>query len=108
MPNKLYELLKKVFSKPKEKQKYLVQVNENCPYLHEESPLWQIVESENPVKKGMHRSYNCGGYESHDDPVCIKCSYKRTRKITAAEPYSYKRAQTLRAVHGTKTLKDIL
>lgn len=108
MPNKLFELLKKAFSRAKEKQRYLVQVSEKCVYLHDESPLWQIVESANPIKRGMHRSYDCGGYETSDDPKCQECSYKRVRKITAVEPYSYKRAQALKVEQGTRTLKEIL
>ena len=108
MPNKLYEALRGLFIKPKDKQKYLVQVNEVCPYLHQDSPEWQIVESSNPVKRGMHHSYNCGGYEFCEDKTCQECGYKRTKKITAVEIYSFKRAQALKARSGVKSLKDLL
>ena len=76
--------------------------------MHEDLPAWQIVESENPVKRGMHRSYDYGGYESHDDPICKKCGYRRTSKITAVELYTFKRAQALKPRIGIRTLKDLL
>ena len=109
MANKFYEALKSLFYKPQDKKKYLVQVTEVCPYLHEESPQWQVVESDNKIKRGMHHSYDCGGSgEKENDPICEKCGYRRTRKIISVEVYTFKRAKELNPARGTKTLKDLL
>ena len=112
MPNKLFDLLRKAFSKPKEKQKYLVVVREKCAFMQDELGLVCIVESFKKVKAGMQHAYPCGGLDrdmsAEEQTVCKKCNYKRVRIIDAVDSYSYKKAQTLRAEPGTKTLKDIL
>jgi hypothetical protein len=112
MPNTLFDILKKAFFLPKEKQKYLVLVNEKCIYSKEENPEWEIVESDNKVKKGMHRSYDCNGYDRvmsvEEQKICDKCGYRRTIIITEVLPYSYKKANELKANRDIKSLKELL
>ena len=108
----LYELLKNAFSLPKEKQKYLVVLRERCPFIDDKEGIVYIVESEGKVKRGMNHSYPCEGYNDsmtdNEILLCKKCGFKRVRYIDAVDSYSYKKAKSLRAESGTKSLKDIL
>lgn len=112
MAESLFDLLKKAFSKPKEKLRYLVQVNEKCPYLKEENIEWHIVESNYKLKKGMLRSYDCRGYcmnmSEQETEVCNKCGYKRTIMITDVFDYSFKKSKQLRAKGKIYTIEELL
>ncbi|MDP2926189.1 MAG: hypothetical protein Q8N99_07470 [Nanoarchaeota archaeon] len=81
MPNQFYDILKKLFSRPKKNTRYLVVVIEKCHFMQDELGLVYIVESPNKVKRGMHHSYLCDGLSSEmsvdEIKICERCGYQK-------------------------------